>query len=758
MIKFKIDGKEVTANKNETILNVARREGIYIPTMCYLSKVSPIASCRLCVVEVEGVNGFVLSCQTPPTEGISVVTNSSELFKERQNIMKLYDVNHPLQCGVCDKSGACDLQNKTLEFRVTNQTFSTKDKKREIKDWNFIQYDPSLCIMCERCVSTCNEAIGDDAIEVYFGGYGSHIVPKDSDTLDCTFCGECIAVCPVGAMTSRDFKYTANAWELSKIPSSCMHCSSACHLYYEVKSPNRDGKNNERIFRVTNEEEFASLCGAGRFGFDFENRVESKNEKAFKDAIKAFRNARTVKFTSEITNEEALILQRLKEEYDFNLVNDEAYAFKSFLDTFTQTSGSYYNATLEDVKKSDFIIIAGSFIKNENPAVRFASSIAFKNNRADITVFHPVVDEYISNTVSSFIKYEPGSEEGVMAMLLEAFVENTKIPQELKEYINNLDMGYISAESSIGEEEIEELKKKSARRSNFTLILGEDLYNHPNAKNIAKLSALMQKYSKFKVLLIPPKVNSLGVSLICDLDEKEEGYTVGYNTKADFILTSLGAKGENELDMPALNQQEGTFTNIDKRVVPINVALSYNGYTLFDIAKELGVIQDKEYTVQFSKELPVSKGYKEISFDELENYYDIGGKELRGYELESINFEQKHKIADDVDDIDTYNGTIIYLCNPVLQFNRWSAKAKQLRIEQKIRGSSQFAVAAKIKDNDLIEVEIDGEKFKRVFSIDNSLKGVIAFFDTFNQDINAVETLNGYRYKRAKIQVVGSSK
>ena len=125
MIKFSIDGKEVVAKKGETILQVARREGIYIPTMCYLSKVKPIESCRLCVV-VEGVDGFVLSCQTPPTPDIKVRTNSEALYTHRQNIMQLYDVNHPLECGVCDKSGECDLQNKTLGFVSITKSLAPK--------------------------------------------------------------------------------------------------------------------------------------------------------------------------------------------------------------------------------------------------------------------------------------------------------------------------------------------------------------------------------------------------------------------------------------------------------------------------------------------------------------------------------------------------------------------------------------------------------------------------------------------------------
>ena len=100
LIHFKIDGVDVTAQKGETILTVARKNGIYIPTMCYISKTSPCVSCRMCVVEANGMDGFVLSCNTPPVEGVEITTSSEALNHERTNIMRLYDVNHPLECGV----------------------------------------------------------------------------------------------------------------------------------------------------------------------------------------------------------------------------------------------------------------------------------------------------------------------------------------------------------------------------------------------------------------------------------------------------------------------------------------------------------------------------------------------------------------------------------------------------------------------------------------------------------------------------------
>ena len=254
LINFKINGISVEAQKGETILTVARKNGIYIPTMCYISKTSPCASCRMCVVEANGMDGFVLSCNTPPVEGVEITTDSEALNHERTNIMKLYDVNHPLECGVCDKSGECDLQNKTLEFDVSRQNFSARDQLRPTQHWGLINYEPSLCIMCEKCVHVCNEVIGDDAIEVKFGGYSSVIVPKNSPTLDCTFCGECIAVCPVGALVSSGFKYRANAWELSRVPSTCAHCSAGCPLEYETRHGSINGENE--IYRVKNNFEF----------------------------------------------------------------------------------------------------------------------------------------------------------------------------------------------------------------------------------------------------------------------------------------------------------------------------------------------------------------------------------------------------------------------------------------------------------------------------------------------------------------------
>ncbi len=171
--------------------------------------------------------------------------------------------------------------------------------------------------------------------------------------------------------------------------------------------------------------------------------------------------------------------------------------------------------------------------------------------------------------------------------------------------------------------------------------IGEDVINHPRANNIAMIAGLLQKSGTFKVLIIPPVTNSLGVSLICDLDEEEDGLSIGYNTTADFVLS---AKGDGNLDMPALNQQEGTFVNIDKDLIPLNAGVAYTGYELNDIANALGV--ESKNIIDYTSEL----GFKNVAFDDLENSVDNSGNVKRGYKIEPTTNRKKTKI-DEVDDL-----------------------------------------------------------------------------------------------------------
>jgi NADH-quinone oxidoreductase subunit G len=740
MIKFKIDGISVEAQKGETILTVARKNDIYIPTMCYISKTTPCASCRMCVVEAEGVDGFVLSCNTPPTEGIEIKTNTSALENERTNIMKLYDVNHPLECGVCDKSGECDLQNKTLEFNIERQNFSAREHAREIKDWGLVNYDPSLCILCEKCVHVCNEVIGDDAIEVQFGGYSSTIIPKNTETLDCTFCGECIAVCPVGALISSGFKYKANAWELSRVPATCAHCSAGCPLEYETRHTGING--SDEIYRVKNNFEFSSLCGAGRFGFDFDNKAK-RDQSAFDKAVQAIKHADAIRFSSIITNEEAHILQLLKEKLGIKLFNEDARKFAEFIKSYSSISGKlHHSGSLDAIKQSDAVIVIGSRIATDNPGVRYAVSIASKHNGAKVVYAHPIEDYLMQNVTTQLMKYEVGTEEGVMALLAYAILQDADLDDDERAFFDDLDLGHIGAETNIGEEELSLMMKSFSRAKNRTIIIGNDLIAHERSSNIAKLAALIEKYSDFSLVIVPREVNTLGCSLINTLDEDEDiSNVVGYNAKGDFVISSFE---DADLAIPALNQQEGTVVSIDNRVLPTNVALGFDGYTLNDIANALEIY--KKNTVDYTKELSRYSGFKDVEFDDLENFLSNMGDDIRGYLLDEVTCKADGKL-EEIDELPEYNGTIIYHVDPVLQFNAYTNITTQLEKDNSLRGSAQFAVAAKISDGDKVEISFGSTTIQREFKIDSKLKGTIALNPTFDMGVDS----SRYRFEKSKI-------
>ncbi len=741
MIEFFINDKPVKAEKGETILDVARREGFYIPTMCHLKKVTPIASCRLCVVEVEGVDGMILSCQTPVKQDIKVTTDSPALFKERQKIMQFYTVNHPLQCGVCDKSGECDLQNRTAEFKVTEQIFNAKEQRRDIEDWGNVQYDPNLCIMCERCVSVSSEIVGDNNLKITYGGYSSKISRVDATK---NVSGECMAVCPVGALASKSFKYTSNAWELQKIPSVCSYCGIGCSINYEVKHGGNGEKVAPKIYRVTNEANFASLCDIGRFNYDFANQG-SKNESTFNNAIFEFEKADTIRFTSKITNEEALLLQMLKEDRGYKLVNSDAYNYQKFMSAYASTAGKdLYSGSIEDVKKSDYIVVFGSQISNDLPVLKYAVNQAVKKNKAEVIYLNPIEEPELKTIVTKYIKYEVGAEEGVASLIANGFVKKDQLSADQKAFFTYLDIGYIASESNVGEEEIEDILRRVTRKKNPVLIVGKELYGHDNSENLAKILGFFEKATDFKVIIAPSDLNTIGVSRICQLDKDTGEYTIGYKAEGDFLLSDAKFLPKGAFAVPSLISQEGTIVNINRCVAPLHAALEYKGYALGDIAKALGV--SLRYTTELTKKLPQEKGFKAVDFDQLEDYFDNNGTLHRGYTLESFETGGESFPAG-ISEISDYNGSVIRLTDFVHSKFTTEVEGGELYV------SEQFVTAFKVSDGDKVNFDINGVQICGNVCLDPKLKGTIGLFTTNN--LYGSKATEGYPYIKIKLERAG---
>ena len=770
-ITVKIDGIECKAKEGEYLLNIARREGIFIPAICYQTGCSPTLACRLCIVEADEKR--VYACNAKAKEGMDVITHNDELQEERESIMQVYDVNHPLECGVCDQSGECELQNYTLYMNINEQKYAIPDTYRPIRDWGLMKYDASLCIVCEKCITICKDMIGDSVLKTVPRGGESlpkelkEQMPKDAyamwnklqksiigtvnedNSLECQDCGECIAVCPVGALVSSDFQYKSNAWELTKIPASNPHSSDCSLLYYETK--------RDKIYRVTNDFHYVSLSGAARFGFDFENQVEQKDEEAFKKALTFIQDeADTIKFNSFITNEEALILQELKKKYKLKLVNDDALKYQQFLKAYSSTSGtSLYSGDLNSIKASNFIVVVGSHIRYDAPVTGYAVNNAMTMNKGAGLYFHPLTDAVVPTFSKNMnhIKNRPGSEEHVLAYILDKFskiaqeAEGDKpeaLPKEIEKALQDIDLKSIGIEDGFDET----LTKILAKKDSFSLVLGSDLYTHPKALNIAKLAGLIDRYTNFDVTIIPSSTNTLGVALICELDEKMGEKSLGYNEDGDFVLSALG---DGDLDMPALNQQEGTFTSLNKKVVPTNVATGYNGYTLNDLAKALGL--DGDLTIDYTPKLPRSKGFMVAHFDALPNFYDNAGNEIRGYDLKAKTVKVDEKI-EKLSKIGSFKGQLIYLSNPINQFNYFTNKAHQLKSEASLYVSNEFLESNKLSEGDEVEIKNKLGSLKIKVELDKQLEGEIPYLGTFDKEIDCRALFDEYRFNTATIRKV----
>ncbi len=273
LIEITVDGRKYIANADQTILQVCREHGIEIPTLCYHPKLNPIGACRLCLVEIEPGNRLVASCLTKVLNHMVVTTQSPRITHSRKVNLELLLARHTMDCLVCDKGGECELQDVCFKVEASGrfresqnrltEIFGLKPRDVELNDTRtIIERDLNKCILCKRCVHVCHEVQGAGAIQLARRGMHTELATFYGRELDCEFCGQCVDVCPVGALTHKLSKYRALKWQLEKTPSICPYCSVGCSLTLGTK----DNKIVKVLTVNGNGVNQGNLCYKGRYG------------------------------------------------------------------------------------------------------------------------------------------------------------------------------------------------------------------------------------------------------------------------------------------------------------------------------------------------------------------------------------------------------------------------------------------------------------------------------------------------------------
>ncbi len=262
-VTLTIDGKSVNVAKGTLLVEAARQAGIEIPVFCYHSRLTPVGACRMCLVEIEKMPRLQTACTTPVGEGMVVSTQSKQATSAQEGVLELLLANHPLDCPICDKGGECPLQDNTFKHGP-GQSRYIEEKRHKDKAFELgprILLDKERCILCYRCVRFHQEVPGDEALAVIDRGGEGEIGTLDGHGYDSPFSGNTIDLCPVGALTSVDYRFRSRPWDLTRRPSVCSGCSMGCNTEIHAR--------NGTILRLVPRENVGLndiwLCDRGRF-------------------------------------------------------------------------------------------------------------------------------------------------------------------------------------------------------------------------------------------------------------------------------------------------------------------------------------------------------------------------------------------------------------------------------------------------------------------------------------------------------------
>lgn len=438
MLEIEIDGKKLTVPQGSTVMDAAKEAGTYIPHFCYHKKLSIAANCRMCLVEVEKAPKPLPACATPVTDGMKVSTHSPMAKNAQQGVMEFLLINHPLDCPICDQGGECQLQDLAVGYGKSGSRYTEAKRAVAPKDMGPLvgAVEMSRCIHCTRCVRFTEEIAGLQEIGMANRGEHSEILPFLGKTVNSELSGNVIDLCPVGALTSKPFRYTARAWELSRRRSVSPHDGLGSNLVVQVK--------NNRVMRVLPlENESINECWLAdrdRFsyeGLNAESRLtrpmikhggewhETDWQTALEYVVKGLRgvardhgkDAIGVLASPHATAEELYLVQKLARGFGVNNIDSRLRQSDFSLDA-VQQGAFWLGSSIAELCAARSILVVGSTQRQEQPLLASRLRQAVKKG-AQLNVLH-VVAETLLTPLHARLVVSPSALVNGLAQVLKA--------------------------------------------------------------------------------------------------------------------------------------------------------------------------------------------------------------------------------------------------------------------------------------------------------------------------------------------------
>jgi formate dehydrogenase alpha subunit len=461
MVTLTIDGVQVSVPAGTMILGAAEKAGIKIPTLCQNKRLLPFGACRICVVQQRGRRGLIPACFNPVRSGMEILTNTPEVIKARKTQLQLILISHPLECPVCDAGGQCQLQNLVYEYGVAENPF--KGPKANLPTDHvspFIERNLNRCILCGMCVRIDDEVVGANELSFLGRGWKTKIGTDFDRPMNCEFCGQCVSVCPVGALNDRIFLHKARVWDLKETNTTCAYCGVGCTLTV--------GTKNNRILRIRADEDLGinqgNLCVKGRYGWEYIHSRERlvspliKKDGSFVkasweeaiglvaqhfQAIKAEKGGLAGLCSSRLTNEELYLFQKFMRGVlgTNHLDHAGGYSYSGLLALRDSLGYAGSTNSLNEIRKADVIIALRSDLSETHPVVKSEVVLAVKRRKAKLIVVNSR-NIYLNKFSAFNLLVKVGSEvalvDGMMQVILREGLAKEEFIQSRTEGIESL--------------------------------------------------------------------------------------------------------------------------------------------------------------------------------------------------------------------------------------------------------------------------------------------------------------------------------